>query len=132
MSGSLNDVFPDPISMEDEKIPLDLLKQRMTVLAEIAVDLFRAMERRFGPEARYVVLEMARNQQFPPREEVGEPEADLQDSCALISRTAVGTHTWKMSQTRKIASPIISRDACMLKHSENSESHSWDYTMCKG
>ena len=95
MPGSLNEILPDPISEENEKVLLDLLKRKMTVLAEISVQLLQAMEKRFGAQARNVVREMMVNQQFPPRRSVGDSETDLQEFCAMVDQVAVGTHRWK-------------------------------------
>jgi hypothetical protein len=95
MPGSLNDILPEPISAENEAIILDLLKRKMTVCLDLAVDLLRAMEQRFGPEAREVIREMADDQDFDSREDVGEPEADLHRFGAMIDRMAAGSHRWK-------------------------------------
>jgi hypothetical protein len=92
--GSLNDILPDPISPENEAVLLDVLRRKMAVSLELAVDLLRAMEQRFGAEAREVVREMARKQEFETREEVEEPEADLRNFCAMIDRVAAGSHRW--------------------------------------
>jgi hypothetical protein len=92
--GSLNDILPDPISPENEAVLLDVLRRKMAVSLELAVDLLRAMEQRFGVEAREVVREMARKQEFETREEVEEPEADLRNFCAMIDRVAAGSHRW--------------------------------------
>jgi hypothetical protein len=94
MPGSLNDILPEPISPENEAVLLDLLRRKMAVSLELAVDLLHAMEQRFGAEAREVVREMARKQEFVTREEVGEPEADLRNFCAMIDRVAAGSHRW--------------------------------------
>ena len=95
MPGSLNDILPEPISPESEAVLLDLLKRKMTVCLDLAVDLLRAMERRFGPEAREVFREMADDQDFDIRAEVGEPEADLHSFCAMIDQVAAGSHRWE-------------------------------------
>jgi hypothetical protein len=95
MPGSLNDILPEPISAENEAVLLDLLRRKMAVSLELAVDLLHAMEQRFGAEAREVVHEMARKQEFETREEVGEPEADLRRFCAMIDRVAAGSHQWE-------------------------------------
>jgi hypothetical protein len=93
--GSLNDILADPISGENEKVLLDLLKRKMMVTAEIAVDLLHAMEARFGHEAREVMRSMIQKQEFEPRQEVGDPEADLHEFCAMVDRVTVGTHQWE-------------------------------------
>ena len=95
MDGCLNEVLPDPISAADEKILLDLLKRKMTVMADIAVELLHAMEKEFGPKAREVVREMINHQEFEARQNAGIPETDLGDFCAMVDKAAVGTHKWK-------------------------------------
>jgi hypothetical protein len=94
MTGSLNEILPDPISEADERILLDLLKRKMTVMADIAVEILRAMEREFGPRAREVVRAMIAHQEFDARPDVGRPEMDLREFCALAEKMASGTHTW--------------------------------------
>jgi hypothetical protein len=95
MPGSLNDILPEPISPENEAVLLDLLKRKMTVCLDLAVDLLRAMEQRFGAEAREVIREMAGDQEFDIREDVGEPAADLHSFCAMIDLMAAGSHRWE-------------------------------------
>lgn len=95
MPGSLNDILPEPISPENEAVLLDLLKRKMTVCLDLAVDLLRAMEQRFGAEAREVIREMAGDQEFDIREDVGEPAADLHSFCAMIDQMAAGSHRWE-------------------------------------
>ena len=79
MPGSLNDIFPEPIGEENEKVLLDLLKRKMKGAAGLGVRLLHAMEERFGPEAREVVREMAEHRETTPGADAGEPEADLRD-----------------------------------------------------
>ena len=95
MAGSLNDILPEPISEENERILLDLLKRKMKGASGMAVRLLHAMEERFGPEAREVVRDMARNREFVPRPNVGEPEVDLQEFCADLDRGCAGSHQWQ-------------------------------------
>ena len=95
MDGSLNDILPEPISPENETALLDLLRRKMMVSLDLAVEVLHAMERRFGPEARDVIRDMAKQQEFPVRDEVGEPEADLREFCAMIDRAAAGSHRWQ-------------------------------------
>jgi hypothetical protein len=94
MSGSLNEILPDRISEADELVVLELLKRKMTVVADIAVELLHATEKQFGPKARDVARAMIAHQEFDARREVGEPEADLREFCAMVDRSAVGTHEW--------------------------------------
>ena len=94
-SGYLNEILPEPISERNERILLDLLKRKMYVIAEIAVQLLHAMEEKFGPEAREVVREMSRNQRFETRGQFGEPASDLHEFCAMVDQTAAGTHKWE-------------------------------------
>ena len=95
MPGSLNDILPEPISDENEKVLIDLLKRKMRSASGLAVQLLHAMEERFGPEARKVVRDMARNREFVPRPDPGEPEADLREFCALLDEGCVGSHRWE-------------------------------------
>ena len=95
MAGCLNEILPDPISEADEKILLDLLKRKMTVMADIAVELLHAMEKHFGPQAREVLRELIHQQKFDARPTAGNPETDLRDFCAMVDKAAVGTHQWE-------------------------------------
>jgi len=95
MPGSLNDILPEPISEENEKVLLDLLKRKMKGAAGLAVQLLRAMEERFGPEAREVVRDMAQHRRPTPRPDAGEPEADLREFCARLDEGCVGSHRWE-------------------------------------
>ena len=93
--GNLNEILPEPIGEENEKVILDLLRRKMAVSLDLAVELLQAMEERFGPEAREVVREMARRQEFPARRDAGDPEADLREFCAMVDRAAAGSHRWQ-------------------------------------
>jgi len=95
MPGSLNDILPEPIGEENERILLELLKRKMKGAAGLGVRLLHAMEERFGPEAREVVREMARNRQPMPRPDAGEPEADLHAFCDRLDRGCAGSHRWE-------------------------------------
>jgi len=95
MVGSLNDMLPHPISAENEKILLDMLKQKMKGAAALGVQLLHAMEQRFGPQAREVVRDMARSHRPTPRPEVGEPQADLREFCVSLDEGCVGSHQWE-------------------------------------
>ena len=95
MPGSLNDILPESISVKNEKIILDLMKTKMTVCAELAVELLKAMEKHFGSEVRKVVKEMAKNPEFPPNKGLKEPEKDLQELCNTLDEVAIGSNIWK-------------------------------------
>ena len=95
MSGSLNDVLPEPISKENEEVLLALMKQKVKVAAGLSVRLLHAMEERFGPAARQVVQDMAENIKPKPRKDIGEPEADLSEFCSRLDRGCVGSHRWQ-------------------------------------
>ncbi len=95
MPGSLNDILPNPISEENERILLDLLKHKMAGSARLAVELLHAMEARFGPAARQVVRQMIEQRSYPPRPNPGEPEDDLHEFCATLERACVGSHRWQ-------------------------------------
>ena len=95
MMGRLNEILPEPISDANEKALLDLLRRKMAVSLDLAVEVLQAMEERFGSEAREVVREMARRQEFPARPGVGEARADLREFCAMIDGAAAGSHCWQ-------------------------------------
>ena len=95
MPGSLNDILPEPISEENERVLLDLLKRKMKGAAGFSVQLLNAMEERFGPEAREVVRDMAQQRRLTPRPDAGEPEADLREFCARLDEGCVGSHRWE-------------------------------------
>ena len=95
MTGSLNDILPEPISEENEKALLDHLKRKMKSAAQLTVQLLHEMEAHFGPEAREVVRSMARNLKPTPRPVTGEPQADLHEFCAQLDTRCVGSHRWQ-------------------------------------
>jgi len=95
MTGELNDILPDPISEENERVLMDMIKRKMKTAARIGVVLLRAMEERFGPEAREVLKDMVNNRKPSPRADAGEPESDLQAFCARMERGCTGSHRWQ-------------------------------------
>ena len=95
MSGSLNDILPEPISEENERVLLVLLKQKMNVAAGLAVRLLHVMEERFGPEVRQVLRDMAENIKPKPRPQAGDPQIDLHEFCTSLDRACVGSHRWE-------------------------------------
>ena len=94
MTGSLNDILPEPISEEAEQILVDHLKRKMKSAASLTVRLLREMEKRFGPEARQVVKDMAENRRPNPRPNPGEPERDLHEFCDRLERGCCVSHRW--------------------------------------
>ena len=95
MRGSLNEILPEPISEEAEEILIEHMKRKMKGAAGLAIRLLHAMEARFGPEAREVVKEMAEGRKPAPRENAGEPEADLKAFCDRLDTGCVGSHQWE-------------------------------------
>ena len=95
MPGSLNDILPEPISDENEQVVLELLKRKIKGAAGLTVRLLHAMEERFGPAAREVVRDMARNLKPTPRSDAGEPQADLHEFCARLEKGCAGSHRWE-------------------------------------
>lgn len=95
MPGSLNDILPDPISEENEKVLLDLVKRKMKGMAGLTVRLLQTMEERFGPEAREVLRDMNKSHKLTSRTDAGEPKADLRDFCDRLEKSCVGSHRWK-------------------------------------
>jgi hypothetical protein len=95
MPGSLNDILPQPISEENEQVILDMLKRKMTVALDLTVQVLNAMDKRFGPDVREVVQQMAKEQEFPPEEEIGNPEEDLCKFCSMVDHAAAGSHRWE-------------------------------------
>ncbi len=102
MQGRLNEILPEPISDEAEKIILELIKRKMAGGAMLAVTLLHAMEEKFGPEARKVMKEMIFSRQpNPDPAGKGDPRQDLREFCQNIERACTGTHRW----TRVIDEP---------------------------
>jgi hypothetical protein len=95
MTGRLSEILPEPISDANEKAVLDLLRRKMAVSLDLAVEVLHAMEERFGPEAREVVRVMAKRQEFPTRPDAGEARADLREFCAMVDGAAAGSHRWQ-------------------------------------
>jgi hypothetical protein len=94
MSGELNDILPEPISEENAAVIDELLKRKVKGAARLTVRLLHAFEERFGPEAREIVHELAENRQIEPRENPGDPKADLHAFCARLDRGCAGSHRW--------------------------------------
>ena len=75
MEGRLNDILPETISDESERIILDLIRRKMAGGAQLAVQLLHAMEKKFGAEARKVMREMIFSRQPNPNPTgKGDPE----------------------------------------------------------
>ena len=107
MKGSLNNILPEPMSEKDEEVLLDDLKQKLTFAANISVRLLRAMEKRFGPEARQVVDEMVADLKPTDRQDAGDPEEDLHQFCTELERACVGTHRWRR---------VVDEPGCIAYH----------------
>ena len=95
MLGGLNDLLPEPISEANEKVLLELLKRKMKSASLVSVELLRAMEERFGPEAREVARDMVSGQRPAPRRKVGRLEEDLREFTANLEKNCVGSHRWE-------------------------------------
>jgi hypothetical protein len=95
MTGSLNDILPEPISEQNEQVILEHLKAKLRTALSLSVDMLHAMERRFGPEAREVVRAMARYEGVSPRENPGDAYSDLHAFCDQLERGCTGTHRWQ-------------------------------------
>ncbi len=95
MEGRLNEILPEPVSSENEKAIQDLIKRKMKASLALAVEVLHAMENHFGPEVRDVLLQMVKDQNFPPRDDVGDPETDLKALCTMIDHFDVGSHQWQ-------------------------------------
>ena len=100
MTGSLNDMLPEPLSPENEEAILTMLKSNMTGGCGLAVRIVRAMEERFGPAAREVVKEMAESREVTPRPEAGDPQTDLHEFCDRLEQGCVGSHRWERVEDR--------------------------------
>ena len=92
MPGSLNELLPEPVSPESEKVILELLKRKVKSAASVGVMLLHAMEERFGAEAREVMKEMIEKRTFDPRPDPGDPQEDLQQFCADLDQACAGSH----------------------------------------
>ena len=75
-----------PISEENERIVLEIIKRKMRGVAGLGVRILHAMKERFGPEAREVVREMARAHMVTPRTDAGGSEAGDREFCARLDR----------------------------------------------
>ena len=95
MLGGFNDILPEPISEESEKILMELLKRKMRSASRVSVELLRAMEERFGPEAREVARGMVHGQRPTPRQLVGQPQDDLHEFTSDLEKNCVGSHRWE-------------------------------------
>lgn len=95
MGGSVNDILPEPVGEENEKVLSALLKEKMRVSAELAVKLLHAMEERFGPEAREVIRDMVKYREATPRPDAGDPQSDLREFCAVVEEVVAGSHQWE-------------------------------------
>jgi hypothetical protein len=95
MPGSLNEILPEPVSEENERILLAHMKHVAGYGVGVAVRLLHAMEERFGPEAREVVADMIAGLQPSPRPDAGEPRADLHEFCDRLEKGCVGSHRWE-------------------------------------
>ncbi len=88
-------MLPEPISEDNEKVLLELLKRKMKSASRVSVELLRAMEERFGPEAREVARDMIFGQRPAPRQQMRRPEEDLRDFTADLEKNCVGSHRWE-------------------------------------
>jgi hypothetical protein len=95
MEGCLNEILPESVSPENENALRDLIKRKMKASLTLAVEVLHAMENHFGPEVRDVLSQMVKEQEFPPRDEVGDPETDLKALCTMIDHFDVGSHQWQ-------------------------------------
>ena len=95
MHGSLNEILSEPISEQNEKVLLELFKEKLQGAVGFAVSLLHAMEKRFGSEARQVVREMIDRRDIKPRPDASEPEKDLKEFCKRLDHACVGSHRWQ-------------------------------------
>ena len=95
MSGSLNDILPEPVGVETLAIIDALLKQKLTTACSISVELLHVMEEHFGPEVRDVFKSYVENRIFPPRSHSGTPIDDLHKFCDDLDKGCIGTHKWE-------------------------------------
>ena len=94
MSGSINEILPDPISPESEQIINDLIRKKVKNAASLAVNLLHEMENHFGPEAREVMNRMVRERKVYPRDNPGDPKKDLAEFCSTLDKNCVCSHQW--------------------------------------
>ena len=95
MLGRLNDILPEPVSEENEKVLMDMLKRKMGYSAQLAVRLLHVMEERFGPEAREVVRRLVEDRKPTPRPDAGDPQTDLREFCDHLDKECAGSHQWE-------------------------------------
>jgi hypothetical protein len=95
MSGSLNDVLPEPVSAENEAFIEDLIKHKLSTACSITVELFNLMESHFGPEVRDVFKKFIEDRTYPKRADTGSAVDDLHKFCNELDKGCVGTHKWE-------------------------------------
>jgi hypothetical protein len=95
MQGNLNEILPEPVSPANEEAILALVKRKMKSAANMGVRILRAMEERFGPEAREVLNDMEAKMVPEPRPDAGDPAEDLHRFCDSLERGCVGSHKWE-------------------------------------
>lgn len=95
MEGNFSSILPDSLSEESERILRKQLEDKLTGALQLSLDIVNAMEAKFGPEAREVVRDMIHNKEFAPRENPGDPAADLHSFCDALDRACVGSHRWE-------------------------------------
>ena len=95
MRGHLNEILPEPISEQNEKVLFDHLKRKLRSAIGFSVRLLHAMEERFGPAAREVVRDMAMRRDVNPRPGAGDPQTDLRQFCKRLDEACVGSHLWE-------------------------------------
>lgn len=94
MTRDADELQGKPLSQELDPAFEELLRRKLRSAAMLSVRLLRAMEARFGPEARLAIGDLMRSPAAEPRREVGEPAADLRLFCERLDRGCVGTHRW--------------------------------------
>ncbi len=96
MAGELNDILPEPVSEANAEVIQELLRRKVMGAARVSVRLLRAMEERFGPEAREVMDDMIAKLKPNPRPDAGDPREDLATFAERLERGCAGSHRWEV------------------------------------
>jgi len=95
MQSSLALILAEEISEAAEAVINDATKRKMTLGCSMAVRIMRAIEARYGPEAKQVAHKAFTGRNPRPTDQLGPPEEDLRDYLQNLEKACAGTHEWE-------------------------------------